>query len=314
MNKGYGPEVLLKTLQHDQQRRQIESLTKELDTSTEAECPKMKELHTAAARFFEIEQALAGSGVVKVSQKQRKTLEKEKGSLRQEYGDSLEVVHKKMSKRNQLEDEIRSIEGALKGQWTKAFDWLWDTGFVAEGTADQANIKLTPRGKACAAFADGHPLIIGTIITDGWLEGLTLGEVCAWLCLFLKESRVKDVEKADPPPEKYSPALSAAVDATYGLAYHLEAELDHNLSLVMLDWCMHKDIKRIAVWIEPSMLGTFVKAVMRVISYLDVVREVLLGLGKYEVHNNLDNHTDLLLGGLVTNESLYLRLADDKEE
>ena len=25
----------------------------------------------------------------------------------------------------------------------------------------------------------------------------------------------------------------------------------------------------------------------------------------------LDNHTDLLLGGLVTNESLYLRLADD---
>ena len=44
--------------------------------------------------------------------------------------------------------------------------------------------------------------------------------------------------------------------------------------------------------------------------YVDVVREVLLGLGEYELHNALDNHTDLLLGGLVTNESLYLRLAD----
>ena len=44
-------------------------------------------------------------------------------------------------------------------------------------------------------------------------------------------------------------------------------------------------------------------------SYIDIVREVLLGLGKYEVHNRLDNHMDALLGGLVTNESLYLKMA-----
>ncbi len=59
-----------------------------------------------------------------------------------------------------------------------------------------------------------------------------------------------------------------------------------------------------------QMLGTFVKAVMRVASYVDVVREVLLGLAQYETHNKLDNHMDLLYGGLVTNESLYLRMAD----
>ena len=31
----------------------------------------------------------------------------------------------------------------------------------------------------------------------------------------------------------------------------------------------------------------------------------------YEAHNKLDNHMELLLGGLVTNESLYLRIADE---
>ena len=67
---------------------------------------------------------------------------------------------------------------------------------------------------------------------------------------------------------------------------------------------------RIANWIEGHLLGTFVKTVMRIISYIDVCKEVLLGLGEYETHNALDNHTDLLLGGLVTNESLYLSLAD----
>jgi hypothetical protein len=50
------------------------------------------------------------------------------------------------------------------------------------------------------------------------------------------------------------------------------------------------------------MLGAFVKAVMRVASYMDVVKEVLIGLNEYLVHNKLDNHMDLLLGGLVTNE------------
>jgi hypothetical protein len=47
---------------------------------------------------------------------------------------------------------------------------------------------------------------------------------------------------------------------------------------------------------------------MRILSYVDVVREVLLGLGEYATHNALDAHADALLGGLVTNESLYLRL------
>ena len=79
---------------------------------------------------------------------------------------------------------------------------------------------------------------------------------------------------------------------------------------MMLDWTTHKDITRIAHWIDPHLLGSFVKAVMRVASYIEVVKEVLLGLGMYETHNKLDNHMDLLLGGLVTNESLYLRLAD----
>ena len=90
----------------------------------------------------------------------------------------------------------------------------------------------------------------------------------------------------------------------------LEVSLERTLSLMMLDWCTHKDITRIALWIDPHQLGMFVKAVQRVASYVDVIREVCLGLALYETHNKLDGHMDLLYGGLVTNESLYLRMAD----
>ena len=72
---------------------------------------------------------------------------------------------------------------------------------------------------------------------------------------------------------------------------------------------MHKDILRIAQCLDAHMLGVFVKTTLRVVAHLDVTREVLLGLGQFELFNRLDHHTDLLLGGLVTNESLYLRMA-----
>ena len=40
----------------------------------------------------------------------------------------------------------------------------------------------------------------------------------------------------------------------------------------------------------------------------DRAPQVLLGLAQYETHNKLDNHMDMLYGGLVNNESLYLRM------
>ncbi|KAK7241042.1 hypothetical protein SO694_00054254 [Aureococcus anophagefferens] len=77
---------------------------------------------------------------------------------------------------------------------------------------------------------------------------------------------------------------------------------------MMLDWAATKDIHRVARCVDPHLLGSFVKSVMRACCPTSRVREVLLGLGEYETHNALDHHTDALVCGLVTNESLYLRI------
>ncbi len=130
--------------------------------------------------------------------------------------------------------------------------------------------------------------------------------------MFLHDARVGDAAAADVQPPTPSAAFEEVLGATAELAEMLEVELNRTLALIMLDWTTHKDLARIALWVDPHMLGAFVKAVMRVASYLDVVRDVLLGLGMYEAHNRLDNHMDLLLGGLVTNESLYLRIGAER--
>ena len=170
---------------------------------------------------------------------------------------------------------------------------------------------LTPRGRCAAAFADGEPLIVGTCIADGALKALSLMEVCAWICLFIPDRSGKDDDVLPPDMEPESPNLLATCAYADELALQLDQDPPpRRLMRMMLDWCATKDIHRVARCVDPHLLGSFVKSVMRVLSYVDVVREVLLGLGEYETHNALDHHTDALLCGLVTNESLYLRMAD----
>ena len=111
-----------------------------------------------------------------------------------------------VSKREQLEGEREATLSALKNDWKVAFDWLAGFGFIGSGTADGA-AALTARGRACAAFADGQPLIIGTIISDGWLSQLNLPEVCSWLCLFLQERRLASTAKSEYDLPEPSDAL-----------------------------------------------------------------------------------------------------------
>ena len=77
----------------------------------------------------------------------------------------------------------------------QSIEWLLQKGFLRPDAAQPSGFLLLPRGKACAAFADGHPVVVGTVIADGYLEGLTFGEVCAWISLFLRETKVKDASK-----------------------------------------------------------------------------------------------------------------------
>jgi len=244
--------------------------------------------------------------VMSLNPKQQKVVQAEMRTLKEAHGDGLLKLSESLVAAERLAREIRDNSDVLERQWHESVAWLSDYGFVADDKG-----TLTPRGRTCAAFAEGQPLIIGTIISDGWLPQLSAAEIMAWLCLFLKEARgINDLSKAELSPPVPSAAFEEVLGATYELAEILEVELDRTLTLIMLDWCTHKDIHRIASWIDPHMLGIFVKAVQRVASYVDVTREVLLGLAQYEAYNKLDNHMSVLLGGLVTNESLYLRMDD----
>ena len=326
LGKGFGSEVLETTLLADQLRRQRDGMLK---MAKEAAVPALgEEVKRAIVRYNELEASVKGTEnqFIRLAPKQLKAAEKEMSDILKEHGSGFESLREQYIQDSQSERQLVRMATQLRDDWIDAYGWLFDMGFIewkeGDPTPDPEAPRqlLTPRGYACAAFADGHPLILGTVVADGGLENLTLAEIAAWLCLFLRESRsprgsqqVQDKQGNDVVLPTPSAELMAQYEYTDELARMLEVDLDRHLGRLMLDWCTHKDLSRIACWIEPALLGTFVKAVMRVVSYIEVLKEVVLGLGFYEVHNRLDNHHDALLGGLVTNESLYLALAEDKQ-
>jgi hypothetical protein len=94
-----------------------------------------------------------------------------------------------------LKSEIKYNVEELSLRWNESIDWMMQKGFIAEDSTQSSGYKLLARGQACAAFADGYPLVLGTVIADGYLEKLSFAEICAWLSLFLRGTPVNDRTK-----------------------------------------------------------------------------------------------------------------------
>jgi superfamily II RNA helicase len=201
--RGYGPEVLNKTLLADQLRRQTELLQAEMAVAVVGGGGS-DALLDAARKYAKLEARLHGTSadLIGLNPKQQKAAQAELRQLLELHGERLIAAKSSIATTERLTAEIEINQSLLFRQWQEALGWLGEYGFV-----DEAGL-LTPRGRACAAFADGHPLIIGTIIADGWLAQLSPGEICAWLCLFLKESRGNDISQSELKPPEPSAALA----------------------------------------------------------------------------------------------------------
>eukprot|EP00928_Gymnodinium_smaydae_P032426 TRINITY_DN23487_c0_g1_i1.p1 TRINITY_DN23487_c0_g1~~TRINITY_DN23487_c0_g1_i1.p1 ORF type:complete len:619 (-),score=161.87 TRINITY_DN23487_c0_g1_i1:115-1971(-) len=313
--RGYGPEVLGKTLRADELRRSTERMERELHDSF-GDGSNDELLNAAIALYDDLGAKLGGS---RVSQKERKRLEKERWAVLEGYpggAKAFEAGRDALTASAALRSQLGELGTRLRSDWDEALSWLQAQGFVQppetndEVGAPVAPAVLLPRGRASAVFASGQPLIMGPVLADGYFASLDLDEICAWVCLFLGRAQVDEramqAEDADLPA--FSPALDEACRRSEALADRLGADLDWSMGPLVLDWMRNKDLRRVARFLDAALLGDFVKTVTRLLSYVEHIREVLLGLGEYEVYNRCENYTDRLLGGLVSNESLYLHM------
>jgi hypothetical protein len=147
-------------------------------TFTQLFCEKADAAHVAplpegvaaaVERYNQLDASLKGTEnqFIRLSAKQQKEAEKEVKAILDQYGAGFEQIREQYMAQSRDQREIEHMATRLRLEWEEAYHWLMNMGFIewrdGEPEPDPAapGQALTPRGYACAAFADGHPLILG---------------------------------------------------------------------------------------------------------------------------------------------------------
>jgi superfamily II RNA helicase len=254
-------------------------------------------------RVIDIQERLKPS-MFKISQGDKKSLEKELKGLMNEIG---EEKMKLIVEREKLEEELENGRQRFTRDWEISIQYLRQHLFLNEDNED----TLTIKGKVTSGLSDGCPLTRGVMITDSFIEieKTSFTEIAGWLGYFTEVIRL---EREDYHNEYQNPLVNQieSVMASLDIAsLSLDTENDkvsYEMSAMIYLWARDKDIAQISYYISFGNLGTFIRAVMRVISYMEEMKGILLGLEMYELYNLLENHSSRLMDGIVTNRSLYV--------
>jgi superfamily II RNA helicase len=229
---------------------------------------------------------------IQINPKQRKQIEKEIQLLSLD-----EHVIKLETNRLRLKKEIHMEQSRLQREWEQHVQWLESYEYMKEGV-------LTKKGLVTAGLSDGFPLIRGAMLAEGVLKHATFEEIVGWLGCFTDSIHI------DQPIRFTDSGMNAIWDAVEQEAsYYQEATnaIHYDTGSLLYLWAKRKDMTEICTYLDSGQLGIFVRCVLRVISYVEEVKTILLGIQDYELYNRLEHSQDRLMDGIVTNSSLYIR-------
>ena len=225
---------------------------------------------------------------IKPTPKQRKATESAIKAMRFVGIDALAL---ELTRQKKLEAEIADERASCDDEWDASLAWL-----VREGYAVCDPTSTTIKGRASAQMSDGHPLIRGAVLAEGLLDDLDFVELTGWLACFTGCASLSSSPSTPMPPH---------MARSFELAEAHRVQL-HDVRAVLAAW-IASGLSLAAIDVDFAHRGGFVKAVLRVVAFVDELKPILLGMEKYELLNRLDGHQGRLMAGIVTNASLYTR-------
>jgi superfamily II RNA helicase len=280
-------DILGKTLLYHQNERYVKALVEELE-----KLPTLSsDMSEKVEKYLEIKEKL-NPGLIRVSNAQRKAYEKEIKDLNLDEN----TIHM-ATKRITIEKDISKSRKTLEENWDSCLEWLEEYGFMEKG-------EMTIPGKIASGLSDGLPLIRASMIGNKKLNEVSFEQFAGWLGCFTETLRVSS---QNVPEVEEMHDLLYEIDQTCD-EMRYECEINYNTGMLVYLWAKNKDIHEICSYLGAGQLGTFVKSILRVISYMDEMKKVLLGLQYYELYNKMEHHQDRLMDGIVSNRSLYVEV------
>ena len=244
--------------------------------------------------------------------KQRKIVDKKINGLRnklsQEEIDFYEKNKKKFKVKLNLDDDLRFYQNVISVELKKILTFLKDMDYITSDNINNLNAShLTKKGIIASHISDCNEILMSELLMDGHLDELTSEDLAVLLTLF--------IEKNDD--NIISTHYTEFIDIFKNLAINIEHDFSKrkiyskycwsvNCELldVTYDWVNGKSFGELSL---PSFEGNFVNDMIKVASISRILEKVALILGKNQLAINASKVESLVLKGIVSVDSLYIR-------
>lgn len=235
--------------------------------------------------ILELDAKIYGQSFIKLTPKQMK---KAKAELKTLLGE-----HSIEDARNQhtLYRSIQNCENVLCASWDHCKKSLAEFSFIE-------NDNLTRRGVTSSYMCDSMPMVRAHVLEEH--SDFDLETLVSWLSNFASGSF--ETEGLQVPEQLRS--MNRMSKELAELYY--EEDLDTSASYLVYDWVTHKDVNRILQFSDISSFGSFIKVILRVSSFIEETKSILLGFEEFEKYNILENYEERLFHGIVGNDSIYI--------
>ena len=244
--------------------------------------------------------------IIKNINKLKNKFPKDKINILEEYYDNFINIKR-------FEKYIFNHQNQFKSQISKIMKYLKDYKLI------EKDYNLTPLGRIVSEVNECNPLIMGEIISKGYLNKLNFSEIVAFLSIFINdhvidEPMLSDIEISDDFKDMLI-KISTFID---NLAYN-ESKLNNFISIkINSNWNIYLSLfVPIKLWAEgkewlevkkhyKSFEGNFIKNVIRISNLLRNVEIIAKITNDFNLLNKIDGYLEKLIRGFVSTDSLYL--------
>jgi superfamily II RNA helicase len=274
-------------------------IDKEIDAKTHMFDDKEKD-RDIVLRVGELNQQMNGANTyggnmfISLNKKQLKTVKTELKNLLTKLNMTLEDVLPLYDHYNNME----CMSNYMYNEWNNVVCGLTRMRFIESE-------KLTVLGKTAAVMCDGMPLVRAYVVVSDMLHTLSMEEIIAWLGLFAWS--VRDTE--EDHSHNFTTGMVSLIHNTCQYTkniYDIEIKNAFYKTSVIYEWVTTKNVESTIQYTGLAEFGNFVKTMLRISSFVEEIRTILLGLEKYELYNRFDNHEERIFYGIVSNASIYI--------
>ena len=236
-----------------------------------------------------------GSVFVSLNKKQSKNAKNEMKDLLAKLNMSVDEVLPLYNHYNNVD----SMANYMCTEWENVIYELTQMKFIESNA-------LTLLGKTAAVMCDGMPLVRAYVIVSNMLHTLSMEEIITWLGLFAWN--IRDTED-DNTNYHFTPEMVSLIYNTCQYAkniYDVEIKNAFYKASVIYEWVTTKNVESIIQYTGLAEFGNFVKTMLRISSFVEEIKTILLGLEKYEVYNRFENYEERIFYGMVSNASVYV--------